>query len=416
MDQDMWPQMPDSTWGNAQAIQNLHEAAQRFLGDIERVEAVGSGTHLLRVTANGADFAVRQWAANVSVNHVNLTARALNLAATSEVGLLPEPQAVKGEPDTWALRLSDRYVSAATWLPGRPLARYGDYRTLDGDVIDVPLPASAPAETIILDAVRTIGRFHTATAGLATKAAGGEATLARLLTNARNTWADQRKTIGQSAANSPEIRRWLRCGNRIFPVATERLEKPGGSDASSTVIHGDIWPANLLIEGHASARELTGIVGWSSASIGSPLIDLAHLAIHTSGWSGALAENILGAYTEVAVLSPGERRLLPIVAAVDLVPRVGRLLDLAYVDDRMIGHESQPILRSGLKSLLVSLENLTQVLAPDAEWDQRKAIEARRTREGLPVKKSGGEERKPGRQSGSNRSRQGSRREKPKAD
>jgi Ser/Thr protein kinase RdoA (MazF antagonist) len=407
--------MPDSTWGNAQAIQNLHEAAQRFLGTIGHAEGVGSGDHLLRVTAGGTDYVVRQWAANAGVNRIDLAARALNLAATRNVELLPKPHSLQDEPDTWALRIGDRYMTAATWLPGRPLARYGDYRTPDGDVIDVPLPSSAPAETIVLDAVRTIGRFHAATIELAENVPGGKSTLVRLLNDSRNTWNEQRRTIGQSAANSPEIRRWLRCGNRIMPVAAELLETLDASGAGSTIIHGDIWPANLLIEGNASDRTLSGIVGWSSVAIGSPLIDLAHLAIHTSGWSGALAENILGAYTEVANLSPGERRLLPVVAALDLVPRVGRLLELAYIDDRMIGHEAQPILRSGLKSLLVSLENLTQVLAPDAEWDQRKAIEARKTREGLPIRRFGGEERKPGRQSGSGRSRPASRREKPKA-
>ena len=411
----MWPEMPDSAWNNAQSIQTLHLAAQNILGQVDSAEPVGTAQHLLRVTANGESFVLRLWKEGTVVEQVNMTARALAAAAGTSGGLLPVAQALPGRDNQWAVEVGGRLVSATSWLPGRPLARYGDFRTPDGDVIDVPLPASAPAESIVLDAVRAIGRFHEATGEIAQAAHSGSGTLSRLLTTARSTWTEQRKVIGQRAENSPEIRRWLRCGNRILPVATEHFDKFGAASAATTVIHGDIWPANLLIEGNASSRVLTGIVGWSKVSVGSPLIDLAHLAIHTSGWSGALAENILGAYTEAAILSPGERRLLPVVAAVDLVPRVGWLLNLAYVDDRMIGHESQPILRSGLKSLLASLENLTHVLAPDDEWDQRKAGETRRTRDDAAAKKPARSQTKQGRPAGSVRSRQAPRQGKPKA-
>ena len=41
----------------------------------------------------------------------------------------------------------------------------------------------------------------------------------------------------------------------------------------------------------------------------------------------------------------------------DLPHRIERLLELAYVDDAMIGHEAQPVLRSGMKMLLTSLES-----------------------------------------------------------
>jgi hypothetical protein len=116
---------------------------------------------------------------------------------------------------------------------------------------------------------------------------------------------------------------------------------------------------------------------------------------------------VLAAYAETAKLSPVERRMLPVVAALDLVPRVGHLLHLAYVDDRMIGHESQAVLRSGMKQLLVSLENLTGVLAPDTEWSQRKYQDNRRTRIQQSARKPAGTGTKPGRQRRSGRSRQG---------
>jgi len=409
----MGPGMPDDQGLRSSTFENLHDAAARWFEHVEGVQPVGSAPHLLRVTAGGTEYVMRQWRPQATVEGVTLAARALDLARPVSGDRLPVPQSVPGAPDTWAIRNGDRLVSAATWLPGRPLARYGDFRTPDGAVIDVPLPSSAPAGETVLEAVRTIGAYHTATAPLAATAQVAASTPSRLLRESSAAWAAQRRDVGQRAANFPEIRRWLRCGNRVYPVAAEFLEQPAASGGRTTIIHGDIWPANLLIEG--SGRHLAGIVGWSQPRVGSPLIDLAHLAIHTSGWSGALAESILGAYTEAASLPPMERRLLPVVAALDLVPRVGRLLDLAFVDDRMIGHESQPVLRSGLKSLLVSLENLTQILAPEPDWRQRKAGEQRRTREGS-ARGSGARGTRPARQSGSTRSRPGSRPGRPKRD
>jgi hypothetical protein len=186
----------------------------------------------------------------------------------------------------------------------------------------------------------------------------------------------------------------------VVPIATELLEGIEGVATTSAVIHGNLWPVDLLVQGRDTDRQLAGIVGWSATGVGSPLIDLAQLAVHTAGWSGALAESVLGAYAETGRIKPAERRLLPVVAAIDLLPRVGRLLELAYVDDAMIDHEAQPVLRSGMKMLLTSLENLTQVLAPETEWGQRKQAEERRGRASRPVRKAAGPQRKPTRKPG----------------
>jgi hypothetical protein len=183
----------------------------------------------------------------------------------------------------------------------------------------------------------------------------------------------------------------------VLPVATELLEGVAGVASTSVVTHGNVWPVDLLIEGREEQRQLTGIVGWTAVQEGSPLIDLAQLAVHTAGWSGALAEAVLGAYAETGRIAPAERRLLPVVAALDLLPRTGRLLKLAFVDDDMVGHEAQPVLRSGMKMLLTSLENLTAVLAPEAEWKQRKSTVGRQNR---PARGSAGPRTRPGRRRG----------------
>jgi len=398
----MFAETPDTTPDG-----QLVEAARRFLGEFEVVGPVGNANHLLRVASGNEHYVIHRWPESATAVQANLASRALSVAAGTSGGALPRPRALPDGADQWSVELDGRRYTASTWIEGRPLARYGDFRLPDGNVIDVPLPASAPAEPVILQAVRVVAGFHTASASLAEVAPAGDATLHRLQERARRAWSAQRRVVGQEAGAVPEIRRWLRCGNRVLPVASEHLEKFGGLRTGTVVAHTDLWPANLLIEGEAAARRLTGVVGWSSVAVGSPLVDLAHLVVHMSSWSGATAENVLGAYTEHAVVSPAERRLLPVVAALDLVPRVGTLLHLAYLDERMVGHDGLPVLRSGLKALLVSLENLTEILAPQAEWSQRKFGETRRSREGAP-RTARPKGTTPGRRSGSGRSRPGS--------
>jgi hypothetical protein len=341
------------------------------------------------------EVVVQRWPEGATAAQVTLAQEALR---RMEGGVFPVP--VRTAAGEWSVPVDGRYVSAAEVPGGRPLNRYGEYVTPGGEPIDLPLPASSPAPDVVLAAVREMGRFHTATADLVPQEQVAAGSLQRMLRQAEAAWNGQRRVVGDRAGGAPEIRRWLRCGNRVVPIATELLEGIEGVATTSAVIHGNLWPVDLLVQGRDTDRQLAGIVGWSATGAGSPLIDLAQLAVHTAGWSGALAESVLGAYAETGRIKPAERRLLPVVASIDLLPRVGRLLELAYVDDAMIDHEAQPVLRSGMKMLLTSLENLTQVLAPETEWGQRKQAEERRGRASRPVRKAAGPQRKPTRKPG----------------
>jgi aminoglycoside phosphotransferase (APT) family kinase protein len=352
--------------------QGLQGAAETFFPGLGACRAVPNAPHLAHVETGDGSFLVRRWPAGTTSARIDITAAALALAQQRDLTTVPQMIPMPGSDDRFALLRDGQLYSASSWLPGRPLSRYGGFRNPDGLTIDVPLPPSVAAEDILLDTVRTVGRFHEASRSLATDSRLPAGTLRTMLSSGRETWAIQRRIVGHHAASFPEIRRWLRCGNRVIPVAEERLAAFGAQGQRSVVVHGDLWPIHILIDDGALGRDFTGVVGWSRVLGGSPVIDLAHLAVHASGWSAATAENVLGAYTEVATLTPEERRLLPVVAALDLVARVGSLLHQAFVDERDIGDEAVPVMRSGLRTLLVSLENLTQVLAPEADSDRRR--------------------------------------------
>lgn len=384
----------------------LPRAAGIFFPDHAVEEAVLEAPHLLRVRSGEAWFAVRRWDADATDIAVELSAESLGLAHAAGETRLPRLIPVPGGNNCHGLVLDGRLHSAASWLPGRPIARYGGSRTPDGITIDLPLPPSAPAEDVILEAVRVVGRFHTASRPIAGRANTPSRSFNSLMAAHRIAWERHRRVIGRHAGAFPEIRRWLRCGNRILPVVGERLEATArAAQDRSVVCHSHLWPVQMLVDGPGPERTLSGVAGWNHLAAGSAVRDLAQLAIHSSGWSAAVAENILGAYSEVAPLTPEERRLLPVAAALDLVGEVARLLMLAFVDDAMIKHPAQPVLRSGLKTMLSSLENLTAVLAPE-EGDKRGGSGWRRNpREGGASRAAAGPRTRPVPRPGSGRSR-----------
>ena len=331
---------------------------------------------VVHLTGPAGDLVLRRWDAGATASRIAFIAEALDAARAATGEIVPPIDPVPGHPDQRSVLVRGNLYTRSPFLPGRRLARYGGYRTPPGETIDVPLHESAGAHTLIADVARTLAQVHAATTELAARKDAPVTTLGSMLAAVRNLWFEQRKVLGDKAASQRDIRRWLRCGNRIIPAASDALRRDASLLADrSVVVHGDIWPGHVLIEGRDDARRITGITGWSSAAAGSPVLDLAALSVHMQGWSAALTEAIVESYSAVTPLAPEQRRLVPVVAALDLVARVAWLLNLSYLDDQMINHPAMPVLRSGMKTLLNSLETLTGILAPEpttARWVHRR--------------------------------------------
>ncbi|MGC4193037.1 MAG: aminoglycoside phosphotransferase family protein [Thermomicrobiales bacterium] len=326
-------------------------------------QPLGRSPHLLRVSTPDGLRVVRRWEPATTVGRIDFVAKTLDVANDAGVPMLPRILPIRDRDGAYALLQDGQLFTAATWLDGRPFARYGNFRTPDGQTIDVPVPTATPVEDVAFAAARVLGRFHVATRELAGAKEAPRAPLAGFLKAATRQWQNDKRHLGDKAAGFSEIRRWLRCGNRVMGVGPARLEATSGIlDDTRTVVHGDLWPTHLLV---SPQNELTGVTGWATMTTSSPVLDLVQLAGHVKGWTAAIAEDLVGAYHDVAPLTPEQRRSIPVVAAIDLVGRVARLLELAFLDERMIGHEAVPSLRSGVNILLHSLETLTNILVPE---------------------------------------------------
>jgi Ser/Thr protein kinase RdoA (MazF antagonist) len=327
---------------------------------------------LVHVTGPAGEIVLRQWPEETNPARIGFIASALDAAAQATDGLVQTIDPIPGDPDARFVRVKDRLYTRSPYKEGFPLGRYGGFKTPDGRNIDIPLPESAKAHTLIADIARRIAQAHEATQDIAQEKKVPTRTVGTFLADVRKTWFDQRKVLGDRAAEQRDIRRWLRCGNRIIPTASDLVRnEPYIMNERAVVNHGDLWPVNVLVKGRDESREITGIIGWSQASAGSPVLDIAALTVHMQGWSAALTEAVIDTYASTRRLRPEERRLIPAIAALDLVAHVADLLTLAYLDERMIGHRAAPTLRSGMKTLLNSLETLTGILAPDIEQTNR---------------------------------------------
>lgn len=325
-------------------------------------------THM---TGPGGDVLLRQWPVGTTEKVVSRHARVLNAMHEAAGDVVPQMVGKPGDSDSFTTTVKDRLYSAQSWMPGRPLGRYGGYVAPDEAPITLPLPESAHALDVVAQVAAIIAKTHEATETI-DKAGLAQSSLSTELDRVRKYWFNQRKILGDNAAEERDIRRWLRCGNRVIPTASDLVRNEVNSfrDAS-VVLHNDLWPENILIEGHEGDRKVTGIVGWRHMVAGSPVLDLAQLSVNMQGWSAALTEAIIDSYSEERALRPDQRRLIPAVAGLIMVETVGRMLTWSYLDEGMIGHEATSVLRSGMKTMLDSLERITHILAPDISQTER---------------------------------------------
>lgn len=332
------------------------------------------------------EYLLRQWPEGTPQKVIQRQAQVLATMNAAAGDVIPVMQPRPDDPETFTTTVKDRLYSAQTWLPGRPLGRYGGYVAPDGSAITLPLPESAHATDVISQVAGTIAKAHSASESI-DKAGFAQATLAIELDRVRRFWFNERKVLGEKAADERDIRRWLRSGNRVIPTASDLIRNEINSFRdTSVVLHNDLWPENILITGQEENRTVTGIVGWRHMAAGSPVLDLAQLSVNMQGWSAALTESIIDSYSEHRELRPDQRRLIPAVAGLILVESVGKLLSLSYLDDGMIGHEATSVMRSGMKTLLDSLERVTQILAPDIDQTERFNRQRRDDRPGYTPK------------------------------
>lgn len=347
------------------AAADLVAAARAFFLDADAAGAVAVAgrEHLARVETPSGPWKVRRWPRATPEGRIAFVHAALARARVAGIAIAPAVARLPGAAGRTILLLDGRRYDAQAWLPGQSALPPPAYPMPD---ITDHLPASLP-EATVAEVARAVSRLHGATLGLAQEPGAPAAPLAGLVPTVRRAWLAQRDRLRPAAPRTPEIQRWLAITERALPAAEAALEtNPLVESPSSAVLHRALWPAHLLLPESAPGEappegEVVGLIGWEGVAAGSPLLDLAQLVVRCRGWSAGAAEGVIAAYGEIRPLPPEERRLLPVIAALDLVVSAGAILDAGFGPDADGAPPSR--LRVAATFLVNSLEVAAAVVA-----------------------------------------------------
>ncbi|MDQ3692843.1 MAG: aminoglycoside phosphotransferase family protein [Chloroflexota bacterium] len=336
---------------------DLLQAVSMFFPAVATIEALPGRDAIVRVRADSRWWKVRRWPEGIPRLRLELIHRVLAQVAASDPALAPVVARLAN--DETILFHQGRLYDAQSWLPGSPAGGGPEARLQSGRW--VAMPAVVP-DPVFHEVLRTVAGVHAATAPLVERDdTADRPPLADLIAAVTDAWTAQRGMLRPIATQTPAVRRWLAMGERALPAAETAIGASALGTNEQAINHFGLWPAHALIADESDPGGAAGLIGWEHCNAGSPLIDIVQAVSRFRGWTAAAAETAIAAYSEVQPLRPEDRRLLPAVAALDLVATSGQMLIFAY-GGRSGGERPPAILREAARSLLDSLDVATNAL------------------------------------------------------
>jgi hypothetical protein len=174
-----------------------------------------------------------------------------------------------------------------------------------------------------------------------------------------------REDLTPLASTYPPMREWVRSSDRIIPLAADAIGGLlDGEERRFVVAHAGLWPEHILFTRDESGNPVvSGLAGWTSAVVTSPLVDLAQLVSRTRGWSYDITEAVVENYQQVASLTPLERRSLPLIIGLDLLREAARLLNVyMHREDGVLKHSQYTMVFNALERTLDAIDAMLPVL------------------------------------------------------
>lgn len=372
--------------GSPELDTGVVQAASALLPGADAIESLPGRNYVARVCQGDGWWKVRRWPEATSQARVDFVHRVLNAVGQEPPAVAP--RALTGANGEASVLISGAVYDAQSWLPGAPM--------LGGPEAQVQPGRWAPLPAIVSDAnfehtLRSVALAHGRTVELALRHPLNDSPLAQLIAAVNQAWRAQRGVLRPLAASTPAVRRWLGTGERALPAAEAAMAASGEAVQTQTVCHLGLWPAHVIVA-TAGEPDAAGLIGWEQCNVGSPLIDIAQAVSRFRGWTAAGAEMAIAAYGEVLPLRPEERRLLPAIAALDLVATCGQMLIYAYGGQPGAARPLTP-LREAARSLLDSLDVATTALI--AQDRPKRAANDRGRRPGGPRDQPASKSRRP---------------------
>jgi hypothetical protein len=332
----------------------MQQAIDAFAPDAEEISNVGGRAHLVKFRSGERWIRVRRWSEESTRQRVALVASLRAALTEAETATAPRPVASPNGGDLF-IEQAGRFYEAQEWREGRSGARKAPPLDLRDHAMHAP--ANLPGDALPQLAA-ALAETHLATAALISPSAPS-APLGAVLAAVGRQWRDDHALLRRQALQHTILQRWIRATEQAMPEIENALTAVDFLSQTDPVIaRFNVWPAHLLFTRSEGKEQLTTLLDPSASAVSSPLIDIAQAITHGSGWTTAAAEIGLAAYADVRRLTPDERRLLPAVAALDLVAETGRLLRIAHGGGRDADWEMADFARNGATAALVSLETV----------------------------------------------------------
>lgn len=328
---------------------DLAFAARAFFPEATAIEVVPGHPDIARVDVPDGPRRVRRWPQAAPLSDVVFSHDVMATARAAGLSVVPPLVPLPDSAET-ALQHDRRLFDAQEWMPGAPAPRSQSGWPEPDQRIDLPVVLPAP---LFATVVTALAALHAAMPAFAARPEAPAAPLATLPDIVRQAQGRQFASLRARAPREPAIQRWLSTGERLLAAAEPIVAEAGQNNAlAKAVLHMNLWPAHLLIEGDT----LSGWLGWEQVAVGSPLIDLAQAIVRLQGWSEEAVETAFAAYGAAFPLPPAERRLLPAVAALDVVATTGHLLTQAF--PQRVTERPPSSVRAGIDAMLRSMSAL----------------------------------------------------------
>jgi hypothetical protein len=247
---------------------DLAEAAAILLPGHGEISTIAGAPASVRVETRQGPARVTRWAPGTTQARIEAMHDLFKLHDKPGAGFLPVPIGAPEGHASISLPGGHRY-EARGWLTGSPAVR-------EALIPGQPMPGPISIDHIA-SAATAIATLHTVSRSVARNRDFPAVPLTAFHRQTAIIARETKDRLLPLVQQFPPMREWVRAGDQIIPLAADAIGGLlEGEERRMVVNHAGLWPEHLLFQRDANGQPVvSGLAGWGSSVVSSPLVDLA---------------------------------------------------------------------------------------------------------------------------------------------